>query len=641
MSQLSSPMEGSPRPIPERAPGRIFTFYSYKGGTGRSMSLANVAWILAQAGHRVLAIDWDLEAPGLHRYFAPFLDDPEMVETPGLIDFFDQFQDGARRENLKQTEGNAAWFEEYASLLRVAVPVNHPFPPRSADKPGLGNEAEGGKPAPSGCLHLVSAGRQGPSYAMRVAGIRWDEFYERFGGGIFLEAVKAQLRQTYDFILIDSRTGLSDTAGICTVQMPDDLVVCYTLNRQSMLGAAATAESASGMRRKPSGEYSLRVWPVAMRVELAEKDRLEAARTLARDRFSGLVRHLSREERREYWGQSEVLYFPYYAYEEVLATVADRPGTTATLLSAMEGLTRRVTGVMPRSGPYFSEEERRNLVERYRTAARKETESVPRATGSGVVRMFLSYSQRDLPRERVAALVAGIEAGVPGARVFWDEKVAFGEDWSEALARELREAEVVLFLIGKEWQRSKLCLSEMTTAMRLKKRTIPLLLVSETPSGPVGPLPPEVRHIRGTQISEKNWENDLAKLVRGLAQLTERKLAVAVDPEDPQKGRWGGSPTRAGYVLSGQVTAISSEWFDVVVRVQRPAGDSGATKVIFHLHDTFKPQAVEASFRGDTAEWQGSAWGAFTVGAEVGDGSVTLELDLAQLPDAPKVFRER
>jgi Mrp family chromosome partitioning ATPase len=57
---------------------RVVTFYSYKGGTGRSMALANVAWILASAGYRVLAIDWDLEAPGLHRYFHPFLRDKEL-----------------------------------------------------------------------------------------------------------------------------------------------------------------------------------------------------------------------------------------------------------------------------------------------------------------------------------------------------------------------------------------------------------------------------------------------------------------------------------------------------------------------------------------------------------------------------------
>jgi hypothetical protein len=34
----------------------------------------------------VLIIDWDLEAPGLHQYFHPFLIDPKIEETLGLID---------------------------------------------------------------------------------------------------------------------------------------------------------------------------------------------------------------------------------------------------------------------------------------------------------------------------------------------------------------------------------------------------------------------------------------------------------------------------------------------------------------------------------------------------------------------------
>jgi len=48
--------------------GTVVTFYSYKGGVGRSFALANIAVLLARWGHRVLTIDWDLEAPGLERY---------------------------------------------------------------------------------------------------------------------------------------------------------------------------------------------------------------------------------------------------------------------------------------------------------------------------------------------------------------------------------------------------------------------------------------------------------------------------------------------------------------------------------------------------------------------------------------------
>jgi hypothetical protein len=49
--------------------GLIITFYSWKGGVGRTMALANTGVQLARKGNRVLMVDWDLEAPGLLNYF--------------------------------------------------------------------------------------------------------------------------------------------------------------------------------------------------------------------------------------------------------------------------------------------------------------------------------------------------------------------------------------------------------------------------------------------------------------------------------------------------------------------------------------------------------------------------------------------
>jgi cellulose biosynthesis protein BcsQ len=40
------------------------TFYSYKGGVGRTLALLNVAAVLAANGRKVVAVDLDLEAPG-------------------------------------------------------------------------------------------------------------------------------------------------------------------------------------------------------------------------------------------------------------------------------------------------------------------------------------------------------------------------------------------------------------------------------------------------------------------------------------------------------------------------------------------------------------------------------------------------
>ena len=45
----------------------LYAFYSYKGGVGRSMALANLGELFHEQGLRTLLVDWDLEAPGLAR----------------------------------------------------------------------------------------------------------------------------------------------------------------------------------------------------------------------------------------------------------------------------------------------------------------------------------------------------------------------------------------------------------------------------------------------------------------------------------------------------------------------------------------------------------------------------------------------
>ena len=67
----------------------ICTFYSFKGGVDRSMALVNVAVDLAQRGRRVLAVDFDLEAPGLDTF--PVLS-PEKP-TPGLVEYVARYLD--------------------------------------------------------------------------------------------------------------------------------------------------------------------------------------------------------------------------------------------------------------------------------------------------------------------------------------------------------------------------------------------------------------------------------------------------------------------------------------------------------------------------------------------------------------------
>lgn len=322
------------------APGKIITFYSYKGGTGRSMALANVAWVLASNGRRVLAVDWDLEAPGLHRYFYPFLVDKELTSSEGIIDFMINFQ----CEAFKINEATSAdWYRPHANLEGYTASLDWEFPD-------------------NGTLDFVPAGRQTESYSARVNSFDWETFYDKFGGGVFLEAVKEQMRQEYDYILIDSRTGVSDAPGICTVQMPDVLAVCFTLNHQSIEGAAAVATSVYEQRRK--SEPGIRIFPVPMRVDSGEKDKLELRREYARKQFERFPVHIPHDKRFDYWGEVEVIYVPYYAYEEILAPFGDKRGQTVSLLGSVERLTAYLTqddlqGEVTRLlGPHEDERER-------------------------------------------------------------------------------------------------------------------------------------------------------------------------------------------------------------------------------------------------------------------------------------------
>jgi MinD-like ATPase involved in chromosome partitioning or flagellar assembly len=71
---------------------QIFTFYSFKGGVGRSMAVANIAELLFLQGKRVVIIDWDLEAPGIEGYFVEKSDLEQITSKAGLIDVLEAYK---------------------------------------------------------------------------------------------------------------------------------------------------------------------------------------------------------------------------------------------------------------------------------------------------------------------------------------------------------------------------------------------------------------------------------------------------------------------------------------------------------------------------------------------------------------------
>ena len=321
----------SDAPPEEPRNGRIVTFYSYKGGTGRTMALANVAFILASNGYRVLVADWDLESPGLHRFFSPFLDQT-VRDAAGIIDMVREYE--WRAKNTDEEEWRQVRVAEYARIQQYTIPLRHwTFP--------------GG-----GSLEFLSPGKQNKDYLATLSALDWDNFYEVLNGGEFLDALRDEMKTYYDYTLIDSRTGLSDVADVCTVHLPDVLVDCFTLSTQAVDGAALVARRVE----ERHGFRGIRVLPVPMRVDVSEQERVDASRIFAQRRFENLPSDMTVAERHVYWANVEVPYRPYYAYEETLAVFGDMPGSPTSMLSAYERITAYITDGAVTSLPPIDEE---------------------------------------------------------------------------------------------------------------------------------------------------------------------------------------------------------------------------------------------------------------------------------------------
>lgn len=205
------------------------------------MALANVAWLLAETYQKkVLVVDWDLEAPGLHRFFE--LKDKE-IEF-GLLDLLYDYKELLREEKISLPK-KLVDVKKYIALIE-----------------DFGDD--------KGSISILAAGSQDRRYASRVNEFSWEKFYEKWYGFAFIESLKAQLKEVAEIILVDSRTGVTDIGGICTLQLPDVVVILFSLNEQNISGTEYLVESIL----KKSTEVSRKKSPPALilkpsRVEIA------------------------------------------------------------------------------------------------------------------------------------------------------------------------------------------------------------------------------------------------------------------------------------------------------------------------------------------------------------------------------------
>ncbi len=182
-------------------------FYSYKGGVGRTLALANLAYSLAARGKRVVVVDMDLEAPAL-----------------------DGFPEFALRGKAPKKG-----FLDYAASYT-----------RRGRCPALGRYVHACRQSPgSGKLWLMPSGQLGPGYQPTLGSLNWRRLHPRKGtlplvAGL-REALAAELQP--DYVLIDARTGLSDIGGLSTHLLADMVVLVFNLTRGCIEGSVRAYRS--------------------------------------------------------------------------------------------------------------------------------------------------------------------------------------------------------------------------------------------------------------------------------------------------------------------------------------------------------------------------------------------------------------
>lgn len=282
----------------KKVPSRVITFYSYKGGVGRSMAMANIGVLMAGWGYKVLLIDWDLEAPGMENYFCHHLNVTEVQQKKGLIDLLHL---KAQCDEILVEE--IPW-EEYITTIR---------------------------PANNTSIDLLTAGKRDDNYFNKVRQFDYTGFYNESDGGQYLENLREHWLDQYDFILIDSRTGLTDSSGICSIHMPDILVLLFTPNEQSFNGIKEVARKAvEGQKQIIYDRFRLRVLPIPSRIENAETQLLDEWMQKIYRESADMLEWLPKKESNptefsitpdQVIGQLKIPYKTFYAYGERLSVV--------------------------------------------------------------------------------------------------------------------------------------------------------------------------------------------------------------------------------------------------------------------------------------------------------------------------------
>ena len=231
----------------------VFTFYSYKGGVGRSLAVMNVAYTLAGWGRHVLMVDMDLEAPGISSFLqrSNELAEPNSAHPKDVLTLLGEaariLRNGGAPDEMECSLPPVSNYirsvaEERLAALRPQLGLLGRLDVLGTDlsRDYLGRLAQLGlKDLPQG--QLIALSRLLHRY------LKAQIFPHRPLG---IEDFEPPIQTPYDYVLIDSRTGITEIGGLCVGPLADRLVVITGLNDQNVSGTLRFLDEA-GIQPKP------------------------------------------------------------------------------------------------------------------------------------------------------------------------------------------------------------------------------------------------------------------------------------------------------------------------------------------------------------------------------------------------------
>lgn len=430
----------------------IVTFYSYKGGVGRSMALANVADLLARSGLRVLMVDFDLEAPGLEHFFA--IDHGAVRANEGLLDLLLTF-----KHSMSTAASEIDGGEAFRRLERFVVTV---YPETST----------------AGALDLLPAGRRATdaqitTYSEELRRFDWLDFYFAWSGELFFEWLRRTMTDRYDAVLVDSRTGLTEIGGVCAYQLADAIVVLCAPNLQNVDGTAAMVRHfASPKVRAVRGGREIATLVVPARVDQRADVPLHAFEQRFGERFDEYTPAALTGHGLRFW-DLQIPYAPEFAFDEQVITDPSRVEERRELAGAYERLRDGIAVVAPEG----------SVLAELRPAADEDGGTPPRqpvetrydpTTRFAAPDVFISFGRgSEAGAETIRELLVG-----EGLMVASSPRP--GTKWSKAVSDQLRAAKVGVVVVGPRGDRSRRRGEELEILAARNTPVLPVLLEGAT-----------------------------------------------------------------------------------------------------------------------------------------------------------------